>query len=81
MFSKIFTSFRVLEAIRDSCLQVSELASAVVTNALERVREYRQILYQVSNTVGELNLATGALACALQSIEYFGSEQVAANNR
>ncbi len=61
--------------------QIAELAAAVVTLALEWMGDHMLILKQIVDAIGELDLATGALAGLFKFIEDARGEQIATDHR
>ena len=71
----------MLERVFDIGLQVSELAATVEALALEPVGVHGFIVHETRDAIGELDLAAGALADALEMVEHARRQQVAADYR
>src|SRR5205807_546624 len=69
------------ERVFDGRLQIAELAAAVVALAAEAIGVDRLLAHERRDAVGELDLAAGARADALQMPEDRRGEHVAADDR
>ena len=78
MRAKRIANFTVRQTISDGRLKISQLATAIVTIAAEPVGKYIGIIQQVSDSVGQLNLAARPSAGIYQFVEDFWRQKVAA---
>src|SRR5918995_957813 len=77
VLAELFAERFVLQAEFHGCLQVAELAAAVVTLAFELVGEHRFVREQIGDSVGELDLAARATSGLFQLGEDRRRQQIA----
>src|ERR1700730_11085101 len=81
VLAKVLAQLRVAQGELDSGLQGSELAAAVIALAREAVGINGFFLHQSRDAVGQLDLATGAVADLLQVLENRRRQDIPAHDR
>src|SRR5690606_31375473 len=77
---EILAELGMTQRILDGCAQIADLAAAVVASPAERPDIDRLVLEQRRDTVGQLDLAAGAAAGALELVEDRRRQDIAADD-